>query len=128
MEYRQTKQKQAIYEAVRGKDKYMSAADVYEIVRKDYPNISLKTVYRNLNTLCDMKLIAKIVDDKQTYYDGNPLPHYHLHCQKCDRYYDVDIPYNHSFDDKVAGMMGADVNRHTVVFEGVCKACKKEGE
>ncbi|MDY5253001.1 MAG: transcriptional repressor [Erysipelotrichaceae bacterium] len=127
MEYRQTKQRQAIYDAVRGKDKYMSAYDVYDVVKKSYPNIALKTVYRNLNFLCEQKLIAKIVNEGQIYFDGNPEPHYHLHCIKCDRYYDVDLPYDHKLDELVAQKYNAKIDGHQMIFEGICSNCL-EGE
>lgn len=127
MEYRQTKQRQAIYEAVSGKDKYMSAYDVYAKVKDMFPNIALKTVYRNLNFLCEQKLIAKIVDEGQTYFDGNPEPHYHLHCTKCDRYYDVDLPYDHKLDQIAAQRYSAKITGHQLIFEGICSKCL-EGE
>lgn len=127
MEYRQTKQRQAIYDVVRGKDKYMSAYDVYDVVKKSYPNIALKTVYRNLNFLCEQKLIAKIVNEGQIYFDGNPEPHYHLHCIKCDRYYDVDLPYDHKLDKMVAKKYNAKIDGHQLIFEGICSNCL-EGE
>lgn len=52
---------------------------VYEQMRKDLPNISLATVYRNLNQLAEAGLIRKVEGlDGSVHFDHNTHNHYHL--------------------------------------------------
>ena len=48
---RNTIQRALVLEAVRSLHNHPTSADVYEAVRRTYPNISRATVYRNLGVL-----------------------------------------------------------------------------
>ena len=123
MNRRQTHQRQAILEAIQGKGHHMSAEEVLSRVQQNDPGIGLATVYRNLTLLCDMGLIQKVTEEGASFYDGNPEPHYHLHCQKCGRYLDMDLPYQKTLGRKAAEAAGARIFGHTVTFEGICQDC-----
>ena len=84
MGYRVTRQRRIILEELRKMDSHPTAAKVYEIVRHRLPNISLGTVYRNLNVLDDLGLLQKIQYGNASHYDGNLQRHYHLKCVQCE--------------------------------------------
>ena len=64
---------------------------VYSEVKKVIPNISLGTVYRNLNQLHNKGLIKIIQDGPITRYDGNTMSHHHLKCSECDEITDINL-------------------------------------
>jgi Fur family peroxide stress response transcriptional regulator len=68
-----------------------TADTVYSFVRAQDPNISLGTVYRNLNLLCEQGLLRKIsVPDASDRFDGRCEEHYHFVCTKCAKVFDVE--------------------------------------
>ena len=55
-----TRQRRVILEALRGTTSHPTADEVYEMVRRRLPRISLGTVYRNLEILSGEGLVAKL--------------------------------------------------------------------
>ena len=51
------------------RDKHLTAEDIYELVREDYPEIGLATIYRTVQLLLEMQLVDRINLD-----DGCALP------------------------------------------------------
>ncbi len=51
---RMTKQRKAILKVLKHTDSHPTADWIYEKVREEIPNISLGTVYRNLNVLAEL--------------------------------------------------------------------------
>ena len=53
-------QREVIYNNVMSRKDHPTAEQIYEDVKKEIPNISLGTVYRNLNFLSDEGKILKV--------------------------------------------------------------------
>ena len=69
-----------------------TAETVYLDIKEEFPNISLGTVYRNLNLLADMGEILRIsLGNGPDRYDGRTSPHYHFICSQCGQVLDMDI-------------------------------------
>ncbi len=102
---------------------------VYTQVRKFYPNISLGTVYRNLNFLVDQgEAIRLTCGDGSERYDGTTSPHYHLVCSGCGRVFDLKMsPLDHINTLAAAGFDGT-IEGHTVLFHGHCPECSKSSK
>ncbi|MBR2067857.1 MAG: transcriptional repressor [Solobacterium sp.] len=128
MKRRQTQQKKAIFEVIQGKGKHMSAEDVKAILDEKEMGIGLATVYRNLNLLCEEGAIQKITHKNFSFFDGNPIPHDHFRCIRCDCVQDVEAEYHDELDQQVAKGMGAKILHHSTTFEGICPNCMKEEE
>lgn len=122
---RMTKQKKVILDILRSNGCHPSADWVYEQARKIVPDISLGTVYRNLNVLRDMGEILEL-NYGSTYsrYDGNPENHYHFLCEKCNKLFDVTIPVYQGLDKMVQDTTGFEVRHHRMEFYGICDECK----
>lgn len=66
--------------------------ELYADIKKEYPSVSLATVYKNLNTLKSAGVVAEInMPNGKTKYDIFVEPHIHVVCDKC--YGVQDIPY-----------------------------------
>ena len=87
---RYSQQRELILNAVRQNPVHPSADDIYHIVKQQNSNISLGTVYRNLNYLSDNGFIKKIqIPNAPDRFDGRTEPHCHMICQKCGKVYDL---------------------------------------
>lgn len=101
-----------------------TAETIYENLRKEYPKISLGTVYRNLSLLTDIGEIQTISTGiGPDRFDGNVLPHYHFICKHCGQVMDLNVQQldhinllaQHDFPGVIEG--------HRVFFYGSCAAC-----
>ncbi|MDQ7033204.1 MAG: transcriptional repressor [Desulfonauticus sp.] len=124
---RLTKQRKVILEVLKAVDTHPTADEVYEMVRKKLPRISLGTVYRNLQIMSEIGLIQKLeLAGKQKRFDGNPDPHYHIRCIECDRVFDLPELDLHLGLKEIAGFKV--VGAHLEIL-GICPNCqKKEGD
>ena len=93
-----SKQRDYIIEYMRGCYTHPTAAEIYERARTAFPNISLGTVYRNLQLLVEEGLAREIDRGRgRSRFDGKLEQHSHFFCQACGRVFDlpacqVDLP------------------------------------
>lgn len=121
---RKTRQRETILEVLRGTTSHPTADWVYQEVRKQLPNISLGTVYRNLKGLAAAGRVLELsYGSTFSRFDGNPCDHYHFGCTRCMRLFDVDVPVDSKLDEEAARVTGFDVTSHRLEFHGVCKDC-----
>ena len=65
---------------------------VYLHIKEEFPNISLGTVYRNLNLLADIGEALRIpTPDGGDRFDGRCEPHYHVVCTNCGNVFDLEM-------------------------------------
>ena len=103
-----------------------TAEDVYLIVKAEHPNISLATVYRNLNSLSEKGLIKKIsLPNAKDRFDGETNEHYHVSCTECNKIFDICLAVLSQLDDEVYKKTGVYVTGHELIIKGVCPECKK---
>lgn len=124
---RMTKQRKAILEILKSTDVHPTADWIYEQVKKEIPNISLGTVYRNLNVLAENNEIS-ILDYGSTYsrYDGNPQNHYHFKCLECEKIFDLEQPIFTDIDKKINQETPFQTTHHRLEFYGYCPDCQKK--
>ena len=122
---RKTKQKEAILGVLRGTNSHPTADWVYNEVKKEIPNISLGTVYRNLRILCQRGEILELnLCGNLSRFDARRDTHYHFRCEKCGQVFDIDEPVNREIDGRIAWKTGFKVIYHKLEFRGLCRECK----
>ena len=88
-----TPQRLAIVKALLDSGEHPRADAIFAAVRMQHPHISLATVHRTLETLCDIGEARKVTMlHDSARYDGNITPHHHVVCVKCRRIRDIEIP------------------------------------
>ena len=120
-----SKQRESIKNFLVTRYDHPTAETVYLNIRREFPNISLGTVYRNLNLLAEIgeiqKLSPGIGPDR---FDGNPAPHYHFICRHCGCVMDLTV----SGLDHINLLAGQDfdgeIEGHITYFYGTCPSCK----
>ncbi|MHC1702115.1 MAG: Fur family transcriptional regulator [Humidesulfovibrio sp.] len=120
---RLSRQRETILAELRKVKTHPTADEVYDMVRKILPRISLGTVYRNLDFLSSRGVVLRLGGaGTQKRFDGNPAAHPHLRCSVCGRVDDLEcaltlpeLPLEQS--------MGYSGLRCDVEFVGVCPLC-----
>ena len=123
---RMTKQRKTILKVLKNTDSHPTADSIYEEVKKEIPNISLGTVYRNLNLLADKGKITVInYANDQSHYDGNTENHYHFRCNDCGNVFDVELNLiDKKINTKVENNTDFIVDNHRLEFYGLCPSCQ----
>lgn len=88
---RRSKKRDAILELMRSTKCHPSADWVYHKIREQYPDVSLGTVYRNLNQMTEEGLVKSVgVVNGQERFDACMEPHAHFVCNHCGAM--IDLP------------------------------------
>lgn len=104
-----------------------TAAVIYQELRKEYPNISLGTVYRNLNLMCSLGEIRKVsCTGESDRFDGITAPHYHHICTKCGAVHDIPIQVIDSINELAQNFTEHRITGHQTYFYGICKDCEEK--
>ena len=101
-----------------------TADALYTSIREEYPNISLGTVYRNLNLLVELGEIQKLTcGDGADHFDADTSPHYHFVCRDCGQVYDLPLKTLDNINQLAQEYADGHVDSHTIFFYGTCKNC-----
>jgi len=124
---RSTRQRRLILDEIKRSKFHPSAEDIYNSVRKKLPRISLGTVYRNLELLCNEGAIFRVDNiDSKRRYDHVDKPHYHVVCLKCEKIEDI-YPENYvKWSEEIGKNTDFKISRHDAVFYGICGKCQSQ--
>ena len=119
-----SRQREAIRSFLLTRRDHPTADVIYENVKKEYPRISLGTVYRNLSLLTETGQINRIITgDGKDHYDGFVHPHDHFVCRCCSRVIDIDNASGLGIEKTVAKHFDGQIEGHSTIFYGVCGKC-----
>lgn len=122
---RQTDARRVILEEMMTLTSHPTADEVYEIVRKRIPKVSLGTIYRNLEMLSEKGLIQKLeIGGTQRRFDGNTGNHYHLRCIECGRIIDFTTSPLKEIEQILSKLDDYEILGHRLELIGICSVCK----
>lgn len=124
MALKKSKQRDMIKAFLMGRKDHPTADVIYMNVRQQTPNISLGTVYRNLNLLADIGEIQRLrVGDGMDHFDADISPHYHFVCTECDSVIDLEMESIDTINDVAAKGFDGKIAGHVTYFYGTCSSC-----
>ena len=125
--HRETKQRETILRILKGTTSHPTADWIYGEVRKEIPNISKGTVYRNLKVLQETGQISELnLSGTVSRFEARQDYHYHFRCERCGRVFDVDEPVDREIDRRVAERTGLKISHHQLEFRGLCHECQAQ--
>ena len=122
-----THQRLAVFEELAGRHDHPSAETLYSALKTRYPSLSLATVYKTLQTLHELGMVARVDSPTaQARYDAITFTHHHAVCSCCGRIEDV-------FDPRLDGLKPPRVKGfipagHSVHFHGRCADCARRAK
>lgn len=123
-----SKQRELILNTVLENPIHPTADQVYHLLKINHPNLSLGTVYRNLNLLAQTGEIVKLaMEGGPDRFDGRLNDHFHLKCRVCGNVIDIEENHLHELlSQAVDRIQGHKVDAVKVLFEGVCTDCLED--
>ena len=119
-----SRQRESIKASLMNRHDHPTADALYASIREEFPNISLGTVYRNLNLLVETGEIRKLTcGDGADHFDGDTRQHYHCVCTECSQVYDMDLGALEELNQDAQSCAPGIIDSHYVLFYGRCKNC-----
>lgn len=131
-----TKQRILVLEALAScEDKHLTAEEIYEIVKADFPEIGLATVYRTIQLLVELDLVESIqLGDGYVRYEIGKLDgeeahhHHHLICLSCGKIISFRDDLLDELEARIMESASFQVINHEVKLYGYCRECLEKGQ
>lgn len=122
-----TIQREAILQELSHK-KHPTADEIYLKLRLIIPQLSLATVYRNLEQMTELGIIRKIfICGHQARFDYDTTLHFHIYCTECGRLKNLKSKELLGIDETLQKI----VTKHKLSgyefgFKYICKSCQQK--
>ena len=125
--FRVTPQRLAICEFVLSSREHPTVDYVYHVVRKEYPTLSLATVYQTLHMLVAIGMLQELgFGNGISRYDPDNSPHINIVCRSCGKIQDYKSESVRSFLSQIAEELKRTlVGQHLEIYT-YCDQCKKQ--
>ena len=132
---RWTMPREAILKLLSRSPKHMSAKEIYASLHRSYPGMGLSTVYRTLDLLARMGIVAKLsLGDGQSRYEFKSKKkeehHHHLICTNCGKiinyseFLNDELSLVKKTEEQLAKKYNFVIQDHNIEFLGICEKCK----
>jgi Fur family transcriptional regulator, peroxide stress response regulator len=122
-----TPQRIVIYRELAELRGHPDAETIYRRVKKQFPSISLATVYKTLDTFVRIGLLSPFRSGSgSTRYDTNLEEHHHLVCIDCDTVIDVNHESLTQLPVHRLPLSGFKIINHQVEIKGICSDCQRK--
>ena len=125
--FRKSKQRKRILELLRSTGSHPTADWIYDQLKKEFPQLSFGTIYRNLSILIEQGLVKKIhFGSTFDRFEANVQPHYHLVCESCGKIMDFNLPIYNDLNTQAKQQTSFSISYHKLEFFGTCEDCKEK--
>ena len=123
--YKITPQRMAIVRILSRSEGHPSVEGIHNLIKNDFPTMSLATVYRNIILIKSLGEILELgFPDGSNRYDGNkPYPHPHVICVKCRKIVDPSLDSLEDMKREVSEETDFTILNHRLDFFGICGDC-----
>ncbi len=121
-----TPQRLLILRALRHAEGHVSATQIADEVREQYPFVDVSTVYRTLDVLKRMRLITEtdMGASDAVFEWAAPRPHHHLICSACGDVAELGHAYLEGLAEKIRAGFGFAPDLHHFAIFGLCRECR----
>jgi Fur family transcriptional regulator, ferric uptake regulator len=122
-----TRPRELIASILQREPRFLSAAEIYQLLKRDAARVSLSTVYRTLDRLRAKGEVTERADadGEATFMLCEPAHHHHhAICGECGRVEDVDCAATDQFAESLRTLHGFELDGHAMEFFGRCRACR----
>ncbi len=123
---RVTAQRQLILDAIGAAGGHVTPNEIFRRVSAKASAVNRATVYRNLDFLCDVRLIVAVQIGGRMYYEtAGVQPHHHLVCRNCDSIEEISHQTVKALFDKIEREQSFLIDMDHLALFGLCKKCRE---
>jgi Fur family peroxide stress response transcriptional regulator len=123
-----TSQRVAICRMLGETHSHPTAAVIYEEIHKQYPSLSLATVYNTLDALVGLGMVNVLgaAGDGRVHFDADTNPHINLACTSCHRIFDLPSDELANMESVISLRSGFKLRGARIMYYGLCPDCQIE--
>ncbi|MBE5738624.1 MAG: transcriptional repressor [Clostridiales bacterium] len=123
-----SRQREIVLDILQKSYSHPTAEEVFTEARKVDSNISLGTVYRNLELLCSDRVIEKIPTPiSKDRFDLKKSKHNHAICERCGKVLDFESKVDlQSIKSEIEKDSGFEIIQDEIRVIGICSECNKK--
>lgn len=120
-----TPQRQAVLEHLISNHSHPTADEIYKALVKDFPGISVATIYNNLRLFTKIGFVKEMAyGDASSRFDFTSKKHYHAICEECGKIVDTFYPGLDDVETATEQLTGFKIKEHRMELYGVCPECQ----
>lgn len=121
---RMTPQRYAILSYLMDSMTHPTADDIYKALERQFPSMSVATIYNNLKLFVDAGLVRELTyGDDSSRFDADTSDHYHIICEHCGKMVDFEYPPLVQVEHVAAQETGFRIHGHRMELYGLCPEC-----
>jgi Fur family ferric uptake transcriptional regulator len=127
--HKATPQRMMILSALRHAEGHLSAGEIYDAVRQEYPYVDISTVYRTLTVLKELRFVTEIdMGTGDTTYEWvrGHQRHHHLICRGCGAVASLDHKFLEDLGAEILSEAGFRPDLDHFAIFGLCASCQEE--
>jgi len=102
---------------------HINIDDLYKTLKNKFPSLSLATVYKNINTMCDRLFLSEVkIPNEKSVYELKKEEHAHIVCTKCNSIMDITLQTSDILD-QARKLSHYNIEQTTIVINGICPKC-----
>lgn len=118
-------QRELILDYLKNTKEHPTAERIYSDLKERLPNLSLATVYRNCNKLCETGQIIRLKSEGKTdRFDADVSDHQHFICTSCGNVLDLFYKLPDEYVEKSLPE-GCKKSLYQLYVYGLCDSCNK---
>ncbi|MDI3341857.1 MAG: Fur family transcriptional regulator [Sphaerobacter sp.] len=123
---RVTPQRMMVLAALAAGEGHLTADEIFDLVRREYPFLNRSTVYRTLDLLVELGLVAAtdLGEGVRQFELVGAAPHHHLICQRCGATAEIADELLQPLRTRLAEEYGFEARMDHFAIFGLCRACR----
>ncbi|WLR43961.1 Fur family transcriptional regulator [Bacillus carboniphilus] len=121
--HKYTEKREQMLELFAKSDRYLSAKEVLDHLKTDYPNLSFDTIYRNLTTFASLGILeyTELSGEKNYRFKCKiGEHHHHFICMNCGKTKEIE---GCPLDIMTKKLDGYNIDGHKFEIYGKCPSC-----